>query len=97
MSTAPAFIVHDGKLDNTEDLHQSLGLNEGEKLFVVSSNGHEIVLRREEPTYMGMTITEYMAGWDRLDGILKDGIDTAEERAAETAWELEHDRRKFGE
>ena len=97
MSTTPAFIVHDGKLDSTENLHDTLGLTEGARLVVVSSDDREIILRREEPTYMGMTVTEYMAGWERLRGVLNDGIDTAQERAAETAWELEHDRIKFGD
>jgi len=74
MSTAPAFIVHDGRLDSTEDLQQSLGLTEGSRLFVVSSNDREIVLRREEtqPMADSRSYEEKMAAWDKLFGILPD-------------------------
>lgn len=104
MSTAPAFIVHDGKLDNTENLQETLGLTEGAKLFVVSSNDRHIVLRREpvqNPAQLHglgrLSHEEYMAGWDRLRGIMKDGIDTAEERAREKLEERDRELRKWGE
>lgn len=94
MATAPAFIVHDGKLEITEDL-ESMGLREGSRLFLVSTSGDQIVLRREQPTYMGMPIEEYLAGWLSMRGIMQDGKDTTEERAREKADEAKREQRKF--
>ena len=98
MASMPILTVQEHSLESTEDLTEGLGMPLGTRLSVVSSDGELVTLRREaDGMYQGMTVPEYMAGWDRLRGMMKDGIDTAEERRAETAWELEHDRRKFGE
>ena len=100
MSATPSLTAHNGHLEPNNDLHRDFGLSEGATLYLVSATDREIILRREQqeiPVTARMSTEEYMSGWVGMLGILKDGVDTAEERRQETAWELAHDRRKFGD
>ena len=100
MSTTPSLTAHNGHLEPSSDLHRDFGVLEGATLYLVSATDREIILRREEleaPFTARMSTEDYMSGWASMLSILNDGVDTAEERQRETAWELEHDRRKFGD
>lgn len=100
MSATPSLTAHNGHLEPSGELRRDFGLSEGATIYLVRATDREIVLRREpneSPITSRMSTEEYMSGWTRMLGILNDGVDTAEERRQETAWELAHDRRKFGD
>ncbi len=97
MSTAPAFVVNGGNVEATTPAQDLPGFPSGTKLLLVSANERELVFRREQPMYRGMTVDEYMAAWRGMRGVMQDGKNTTEERMREREDEKERDRLRYGD
>ena len=97
----------DGKLEVPKEVQEEMHLMEGTRLRLVSASDREMHVVREdkpetvdgrEPFWLGNRWYVPNDDWRSLEGILSGHPehDTTKARAAERAWELEHDERKFG-
>jgi hypothetical protein len=91
MATQAVLTFSDGKLEVPEEVREELHLSDGMRV-AVTLNG--IVDTRVQANRVGGK-----RNWRSFQGMLKDRPehDTTKARAAERAWELEHDERKYGQ
>jgi bifunctional DNA-binding transcriptional regulator/antitoxin component of YhaV-PrlF toxin-antitoxin module len=92
MATQVILTFSDGKLTIPPEVQEQMHLTEGSQLRVILTAKDRMVLEPAEGA------TERKDAGRSLRGILNDlpEHDTSKVRAAERAWELEHDERKFG-
>jgi hypothetical protein len=91
MATEAVLTFSDGKLEVPEEVREELHLSDGMKVAVTLNR---IVDNRVQTRQAGGK-----RDWRSFEGLLKDRPehDTSRARAAERAWELEHDERKYGQ
>jgi hypothetical protein len=101
MATQVILTFSDGKLAIPPEVQEQMHLTEGAQLRVILTGKDRMVLEAAEvsvPKELPEWKWEPNNDWRSARGMLRDHPehDTSKMKAAERAWELEHDARKFG-
>jgi len=98
MATQAILTFSDGKLEIPLEVQEKMQLKDGAKLRLILASKDRLVVSPGEPRELPEWKWEPNEQWRAARGMLSDHPehDTSKARAAERAWELEHDERKFG-
>ncbi len=98
MATQAILTFSDGKLEIPVEVQEAINLKEGAKLRLVMASPEQLVVAPSMTRELPEWTWEPNDRWQSGQGLLSDHPEheTSSPRAAERAWEREHDERKFG-